>query len=74
MSTTSGLPSTARQPGQPLRLGAVALAAASALAAALPATALAQAAGDTAERITIVGSRRQAPAVSSTDTTVPVDV
>lgn len=52
-----------------LRLGAIGLA----LAAALPSGALAQAA-DSAERITIVGSRRAAPASSSIDTTVPVDV
>jgi iron complex outermembrane receptor protein len=42
--------------------------------AQVPAPVLAQAAADSSERITIVGSRRATPASSSIDTTVPVDV
>ena len=65
---------TIRRPASPvLRLSAIALAATAGLAAA-PAPVLAQTSADSAERITIVGSRRAAPASSSIDTTVPVDV
>ena len=56
-----------------LRLSTLAAAAAATLVGA-PGVAVAQAAADATERVTIIGSRRATPASSSMDTTVPVDV
>ena len=67
------MPSTAARRPAALPLSAIALATLAGLAS-LPAPVLAQASADSAERITIVGSRRATPASSSIETTVPVDV
>ncbi len=70
MTTAFRSHSDVHRTGTTLRLGAVALA----VLASLPAAAQTAAGSEATERVTIVGSRRAAPAASSIDTTVPVDV